>query len=308
MVVLLAFSQGCKPKYRMYSVALLDRSPQTDIEMDSVAVYFEKVGLTVMPENEVESMIEPQLLLTGRMKLCAGARKDRLDGAVSFGKGLGVDAIVFSSMPPVSQKIREEFVCLTDSLISLYLVEPPTVLIEAHTYEEFINQLNKIDWRTVVKPPPKPVEFTVGLNEKISFAGLKITVEKKRALEVSRVESSDDFGGTGGEDPAQFGKDIDGAMLDKERKEDPLKGQEGSMQIREMDKKDAEKQGQGEIQTQRTAQEWNFVISEGYHVIREISFAESARGRIEKRLEYEIKIVIGGSEPRFKAILTDLRP
>ncbi|RKZ27740.1 hypothetical protein DRQ36_11360, partial [bacterium] len=175
---ILIFLFGCKEKYRVYSVAIMDRSPGKDYGTREIENEFIYHGVRVITEEEVESTVEPAFLSVQYLRLCAAYRADRADGAVALGKKLGVDAIVYSTMPPLGMKDNRGSPCMVDSLIAFYLVDPEKVIIESDNYDDFIVSLYALDWESMVKPLPPPEEFVVSPNEEIEFAGLKIRIEE----------------------------------------------------------------------------------------------------------------------------------
>ena len=270
LLIVLIFA-GCKNKLRIYSVATMDRVPGREEGMLEVEDTLRAHGVQLLDEDDIDMAVEDGFLRIQRMRLCAAMRSDRLDGAVALGKKLDVDAVIFSTMPPPDSKFKESMPCMVDSLITLYLVDPPTVIVEARDYGEFLYRLSQFDWETIVKPPPEPEEFEVALGDSVEFAGFVVTVIAN---------------------PSQSTP----PMSEKETKEVASKNRNMST--------DGEG-GKGRIAAQESDRPWAIAIyRDGYQKKLE-PFETRLTNRIPGALKYDVSTIDSGS--RFKLILTDLR-
>ena len=270
LLIVLLFA-GCKNKLRIYSVATMDRVSGREEGMLEVEDMLRAHGVQLLDEDDIDMAVEDGFLRIQRMRLCAAMRSDRLDGAVALGKKLDVDAVIFSTMPPPDSKFKEAMPCMVDSLITLYLVDPPTVIVEARDYGEFLYRLSQFDWETIVKPPPEPEEFEVALGDSVEFAGFVITVIANPSQSTSPIS-------------------------EKETKEVASKNRNMST--------DGEG-GKGRIATQESDRPWAIAIyRDGYQKKLE-PFETRLTNRIPGALKYDVSTIDSGS--RFKLILTDLR-
>ena len=270
LLIVLLFA-GCKNRFRIYSIATMDRVSGREEGMLEVEDMLRVHGVQLLDEDDIDMAVEDGFLRIQRMRLCAAMRSDRLDGAVALGKKLDVDAVIFSTMPPPDSKFKEAMPCMVDSLITLYLVDPPTVIVEARDYGEFLYRLSQFDWETIVKPPPEPEEFEVALGDSVEFAGFVITVIANPSQSTS-------------------------PMSEKETKEVASKNRNMST--------DGEG-GKGRIATQESDRPWAIAIyRDGYQKKLE-PFETRLTNRIPGALKYDVSTIDSGS--RFKLILTDLR-
>jgi len=279
VILVLMLVLGCKETPRIYSVAMLDRPISDDPRMEVVQDMFEKHGVSVIDEDSVESAIEKSYLTIQLMRLCASRRSDRLDGAVALGERLEVDAVIYSTMPGQNIKFQDRVPCMMDSLITLYLVDPPTVIYEAHDYGELLGYLETLNWDEIVKPPPIPEDFIVGLDEKLEFADLEIKIESNSPREI-RENKFDDF------------------PLESEK----LQANRENNRQEENSKRDST-----ESKFVESNFPWKIVISEGPRVIHSKRFERRIVERVGKHLKYDVSVNDEFEEPRFKLLLTDLR-
>ena len=236
-------------------------------------------------EDSLARIVGDKELTRVTTQLCAAYRQDRLKSAISFAKEVEVDAVVFSSMPPVGLKTTLP-PCLSDSLISFFLVEPPKVLFEARSYEDFIYNMSSINWEIVVSPPPEPVEFEIAAGENIEFAGLTITISKNEGL------------------PADFKADDNSIEIDSKETAGDKARADGS--AGNTDEKMEEKTVEEE-KPAHTSGKWLLVIEDRFHTILSEPFSIRVVGNIPGKIEYDVSSVEKSEKPSFRAILTDLR-
>ncbi len=281
-ILLLAIS--CTQKYRINSAAMLDRSPRMDYGMIEIAETLRAHAVNVVDEDSIEYALGQKEVAIRKGLLCAGYRGERLNSAVSLGKELGADAVIFSSMPPAGMKTQMS-PCLSESLISFFIVDPPIVLFETRNYYDFIYNMSSINWEVVVSPPPEPEEFSLLLNDELKYAGLKLSVLPNDEL-------------------SETGKDAG----ESNRRGTPSGG---SRDFNEDEKKDENEEETDEKieDSGDTGSElpWLFIVEEDYHTIHSEAFEKRIVGSIAGKLEYDVSSAGTADEPRFKLVLTDLR-
>lgn len=270
---------GCTQKYRIHSAALLDRSPQEDYGMTEIEDTLRSHAVNIVDEDSLLMLLGKKELVLRSSLLCAAYRQDRLKSAVALGKEVGVDAVIYSSMPPVGMK-NQMTPCLSESLISFFIVEPPMVLFEANNYFDFIYNMSSINWEVVVSEPPEPEEFTLSLGGEISYAGLRLSIARNEGEEKSETGKDDASGNETGSFQGQADSETDISQTDDETN---------------LQKQEAEQKP------------WLFVVEEDYHKIYTEAFEQRIVGKITGKLHYDISAVDIPEEPRFRLILTDLR-
>jgi hypothetical protein len=276
---------GCGDKFRIYSLATMDRVSGRDSGMLDVEEDLRLYGIQLIDEDSVEVSVDPGFLNVQRMRLCAAMWSDRLDGAVALGEKLEVDAVVFSTMPPIYSKLREDLPCMVDSLITLYLVDPPTVIVEAHDYGEFLYRLGEFDWETIVAPPPLPVEFEIALGDSVEFADLIITIVESDTVDEEVLSKED-------------------ANLDESNKEsDSIKKSKDMFSESDNFSGDG---GEGRIAVKQKNYPWAVVIYRGSYLEKREAFESRVVNKVSGRLKYDIS-EIGGAPLQFKLVLTDIR-
>ncbi len=285
LAALILILSGCSQKYRIYNVALLDVSPQEEYGMTEIADTFRIHSVNVIGEDSLENLVGENELTRVTTQLCAAYRQDRLLSALAFAKDVEVDAIVFSSIPPAGLKTNMP-PCLSDSLISFFLVEPPKVLFEARTYEDFIYNMSSINWEVVVSPPPKPKEFKIALDEEIEFARLVVRVVRNEGY-IDEAHSKTE----GNEEPPK-------EIPEGNKRAD---GSAGETQ----EKLPAEKQGGDDALSDGA--KWLLVIEDSFHTILSEPFTMRVVGKIPGKIEYDVSVIDDSDRPTFKTVLTNLR-
>jgi len=319
LVAIIALT-GCGPKYRLYSVALLDRYPQTAYGMMEIADTFRVHSVSVVEEDGIEAVLGEREFFAQQMKLCASYRRERLDNAVTLGKELGVDAVIFSSLPPVGLKTVPR-PCPAENLISFFIIDPPMVLFEVTNYDDFLYNMTVIDWEEVVKPPPEPEDFTVALDEEIEYAGLKIRIERNDGQydsDVATTKQSDDLGNDSENDEIERQSESRKTSERTVEFEDESETEQMSRNAPEIESanigfesddvdtvKSDEKPG-GEAEKAETAP-WLFVVEKDYHIILSTAFESQIADEIKGKLRYDVTATGTGEAPEFVLILTDLR-
>ncbi|HHS50296.1 MAG TPA: hypothetical protein ENN07_04195 [candidate division Zixibacteria bacterium] len=267
LIFALLLIAGCKEDLRIHSVAVLGRGDEGYAQFlaDTLAFY----GLQVVDEDSMANILADNIINARKIRMCAATRSDRLDGAVALGRELDVSAVVFSAMPSMA-KTREQVPCMIDSVIALFLVDPPKVLVEARSLGEFLYRLEKFDWETIVRPPPPPMEFTVALGETLDFARYAIVV-RENPVESPRGNAE---------------KKGDGQIAAKTRTADTEKEQ-------------------SDAKTPSTAARWELVILRGSFVERREAFETRTVGSIAGKLKFDVSAK-ASEPPAFKLVLTDL--
>jgi hypothetical protein len=330
-IIALFLFAGCKAKYRIYTLGALDRMTQTDGQFIKIQEKFQDYGVIVVDEDSVEKSVDKSYLRVQRLRMGASARADRLDGAVALGKKIGVDAILYSTMPQIGLKTKEDIAVGTDSLIALYVVDPPGLILEARNYDDFLKALSELDWRTIARPPAKPEEFIVKLDEKLKYAGLTLEVEEATEQEIPATTIPT---GTFQQDstrPDDRGVDFpheqqSGAQMDQgtgsptgsagtnnpdDKSRAETAGGSGSPPLESQTPK--AEQALNDTTRRETAPvapqsgKWVLLVSEGYHVIRSERFDIRAVNKIPDKLNYDVALKTEGEETTFKLVLTDLR-
>ncbi|MGC9314421.1 MAG: hypothetical protein ACP5G4_02200 [bacterium] len=285
LIAIILILSGCSQKYRIYNVALLDVSPQEEYGMTEIADTFRVHSVNVIGEDSLANLVGENELTRVTTQLCAAYRQDRLKSALAFAKEVEVDAIVFSSMPPVGLKTNMP-PCLSDSLISFFLVEPPKVLFEARTYEDFIYNMSSINWEVVVSSPPKPKEFKIALGEEIEFARLVVRVVRNEG-HVDETHSKTEGNDEPPKEITEGNKRADGSASETQ------------------EKLSEDKQGGDEAVSDGA--KWLLVIEDRFHAILLEPFTMRVVGKIPGKIEYDISTAEDSDEPTFKAVLTNLR-
>ncbi len=303
LIFLLVFV-GCRQKYRIYSVGMLDRATMRDFGTSEIADTFMVHSVIVVAEDSMETIIEGSALSAYRMRMCNPYRSDRLEGAVALGNELGVNAIVFSSMPPTGFK-KKPGPCPSESLISFFVVDPPIVLFESRDIDDFIYQMTLIDWETVVKPPPPPEEFFVALDEVIKFAGLKIEIVREADVRSVGKDNNKENKGSDKSGDSQMDYPSDKDPFGKEDSGDSKEKFENSAD--DEAEKESEQAERLEEEKIPSATPWFIVIEDGFHKIHSAGFELRIIDKVPERLRYDVAAVGTEQEPEFKLVLSDLR-
>ena len=267
---------GCDDKYRIYTLATADRSQSEDYGMREIRDAFDYYGVNLVSEDSLERALDAEFLAKQRLRLCAPNRSDRLDAAVAIAEELGVDALVYSTMPEAGVKLRESTPCMVESLISLYAVDPPAVLVEATDYDSFIFRISQFDWETIVEPPPEPEEFVVESGDTVDFAGHRLVVlARSKAPETAK--RNEDWNLQGEKNRTDYTDKTDFA-------------------------------GNEEKSTEKAEERmpWRLVILRGDELLFEEFFRVRIVDRLSGELKYDVKSTGEPDDPRFRMILTNL--
>lgn len=266
---------GCKDNFRIYSVAILDRMKDTDIGLLEIRDSLASHGVIIIDEDSISKLVDTNFIDVQKIRLCASMRSDRIGGAIALGRKLEVDAVIFSAMPSIS-KIKEETPCMVDSLISLYLIEPPQTLVEATNYTQFLYTLSLFDWETIVRPPPPPEEFVLSPEDSLIFAGYIITVEEAGLLKEESITK----------------------QTENQRNE-ILKKDKTDYSIKE------KANGQA-TDKPYNGPKWSLKIIEDGYLKKTENFNIRVVGSISKALKYDVSVMDNEGKIEFKLILTDL--
>jgi hypothetical protein len=293
--IFLLFSFGCKQKFRVNSIAMIDRSPYKNFAMEEIADTFRSHSVKVVDKDSIMKVLDEKDMKIRTGLLCAAYRQERLNSAVRIGKELGVDAVVFSSMPPTGVKTISP-PCPSESLISFFLVDPPKVLFESRTYETFIYNLSSINWEVVASPPPKPETFITAIDNEIRYAGLRIRVVRNENIQTP-IEETPPAPISGFEDIDFSQAGIEPQQASRE-KEPALNSQVEAKTEKNVSNEKVEK---------TTGLPWLFAVEDAFHLIYSEPFETRITGKIAGKLEYDVSSIGIDEDPSFKMVLTDIR-